>query len=182
MTLHVLTPEHIGFMAQCFMAGGLDKHSAYQRAYADMEVAQALYEPTFFVGPTAENPRYYMGAYTDVNGRAHLTVGSVDLKSAPTYRDAMDWLDYLLNELELKLIEANVWVEDLKKEWFLRAIGFKKGGVLPDKLDIPGRGTQSALVMYIRPIDFYGVTRDTFHDTIKKYKAHRDRLRKERAG
>lgn len=181
MTLHVMDYSHTDFMARCFMAGGQDVHSAYNRAYEELEIAMALIEPTFFVGPSADNPKYFLGAYVDITGRAHLTVGSVDLRSAPTYRDAMDWLGYLLNELGLKLVEAHVWVEDLQKEWFLRAVGFKKGGVIPDKVDIPARGPQPALSMYIRPVDFAGVTRQTFHDTIKKYKAHRNRLREERA-
>lgn len=181
MTLHVLTYEHTNLLAQCYMAGGQDMHSAYNRAYEEMEIAMSLIEPTFFIGPNADNPKYFMGAYTDVTGRAHLTAGSADLKAVPSYREAMDWLGYLLNELGIKLIEANVWVEDLQKEWFLRALGFKKAGILPDKIDIPGKGMQKALILYIRPAEFQGVTRQTFHDTIAQYRAHRNRLRNERA-
>lgn len=181
MTLHVLDYSHIDFMATCFMAGGQDMQSAYARAYEEMDLAVAMPDPTFFVGPTAEAPRYFLGAYVDVTGRAHLTVGSVDLKSAPTYRDAVDWLGYLLVELGLTLVEAHVWVEDIKKEWFLRAVGFKKGGVIPDKVDIPGRGPQAALTMYIRPVDFAEVTPHTFRANINKYRAHRNRLREQRA-
>ncbi len=80
MTLHVLTYEHTNLLAQCYMAGGQDMHSAYNRAYQEMEIAMSLTEPTFFIGPNADNPKYFMGAYTDVTGRAYLTAGSANLK------------------------------------------------------------------------------------------------------
>jgi len=181
MTLHSMGPEHYDFMVDCFITGGQSASDARARANLTFEIAFGYADPVFFVGPCAENPRYFLGAYVDVNGRAVLTVGTTDFDAAPTFRDAHQWIDYLLNELQLILIEAYVWVEDLQKEWYLRGLGFKKGGVIPAKVDIPGKNPQKALSMYIEPSDFTGVTRNSFREMMKKYKAHRNKLREERS-
>lgn len=181
MTLHVMTPEHLDFVAQCYMNGGASYRDAYDRAHETMEVAMGYYDPIYFVGPSADDPRYFIGAYLDVNGRSFLTVGTTGFMGASMYRDAMDWLAYMLKELNVKLIEAYVWVADLQKEWFLRAVGFQKSGVIPDKIDVPGKGPQTALSMYIRPVEFAGVTRESFRDTLKRYRQHRDKLKAKRA-
>jgi len=180
MTLHVMSQEHYKFVVDCHKWGGASEMQARQEAQQLLELALAFPDPLFFVGPSAEAPRYYMGVYLDVTNRAYLQVGTTGFIASEMYKDVIDWLSYLFDTLGIKLIEANVWVEDLQKEWFMRAVGFKKAGVIPDKLDIPGKGSVTALCMYLRPQEFSQVTRESFHAIIKKYQAHRKRLRDER--
>jgi len=181
MTLHVLQEAHETFIRDCFVYRGFSVADASRHASDIVDVAGAYEYPVFFVGPDSVSPKYFLGAYVDVNRRAILEVNAFDIAGTALVKDATDWLKYMFDDLGVQLLEACVWVEDLQKEWFLRAMGFKKAGVVPDRIDVPGRGAQTGLMMYCRPAEFEKVTKETFRTAIRKYKQHRDRLAQMRA-
>ena len=175
MTLHILTEAHIPFLVACYRFGGMEVQEALQEAKEIVAVSGIYEDPIFFVGPNAKAPRYFFGAYVTADARAQLVVGTVGQLGAAVYVDATDWLAYMLNTLEITLLEAYVWVKDLQKEWLLRALGFRKSGMVPDRVDIPNVGSANAVSMFIRMQEFNGVTPETFRATLKKYQRHNRR-------
>lgn len=179
MTLHALKREHKQFVFECYKTGGYSDEIAQHESDRVVEIALAYASPYYFVGPSYDNPRYFVGAFIDDTNRAVLDVGTTGLPGPKLFADARAWLDYLLNVDGVILLEAIVWVSDLKKEWLLRGLGFKKGGVIPDKVDIPGQGTRPALIMYTRKQELDNVTQESFLKVMDNYRAHVERLESE---
>jgi hypothetical protein len=181
MTLFALDNSHYQFLKDCRKHGGYSDADADFEARRILEINMASDSPYYFIGPSFTSPRYFIGAFVNTNKHATLDVGHTGNLGPCIYRDATQWLDYLLNKCGVRLIEANVWVADLKKEWLLRGLGFSKGGVIPDKVDIPGQGSQPALLMYIRAKEFAKVTPNYFKQTMDKFKQHLMRLEAKRS-
>ncbi|MBK8184195.1 MAG: hypothetical protein IPK63_15700 [Candidatus Competibacteraceae bacterium] len=180
MTLYVMTEEHRDFLTRCNLRTYPNIAEARRRADDILDIAGTFFDPLFFVGPTPDRPKYYLGAFLDITGRAHLEVSAIGFVGASFYRDCRDWLGYMFDELGVKLIEDSVWVGDTKKEWLMRGLGFKKGGLIPDKLDIPGHGPVAALAMYIRAEEYHAADRRWFCDKLREHQ-RRERLRKSRS-
>jgi hypothetical protein len=181
MTLYALDQSHFNFIKNCRLHGGYTNDESESEARRVLEISMASDQAYYFVGPSYSSPRYFIGGFVDTRKIATLDVGHIGNLGPNIYRDATQWLDYILNVCGVRLIEANVWVADLKKEWLLRALGFSKGGVVPDKVEIPDLGFQPALLLFIRPIDFKKVNKTYFRETLKKFREHLLKLKAKRS-
>lgn len=170
MTLHALDKSHFDFVKQCYLHGGYDNEQAAYEAERVLELALAFNSESYFIGPSLDNPRWFVGAVYDDCGRAVLDAATIGVPGPSLLNDARDWLNYLFAELGVILLEAYVWTEDLSKEYLLRGLGFRKTGVVPKRVTIPGKGPQKALLMVMVEEYLPDMTDELFREKMAQLK------------